>query len=311
MGLQDRDYYRRRGRSGTEGVSRLSINTWLIVINIAVFGLEMLMPRRVGLFPFETDALFDYGHFSTYMVTLHKGGGLEFWRFLTFQFLHSSPVHIGFNMLGLYVFGGMVEEHLGRKKYLAFYLTCGVFGAFTYLLLNAAGSLLPPGQHVPFLLIGDTRTPLIGASAGVLGTILACAYIAPDTQIQLMFPPIIVRIKILAYFYVIIAIITLFFGGGNAGGEAAHLGGAAAGYFFIRNSHLLRDFFDVFTDSRKQKARPNRPGFPPAGLSQRERDDLEKEVNRILDKARDQGVNSLTEAEKATLARDTDTRARP
>jgi membrane associated rhomboid family serine protease len=306
MGLHDRDYYRQQGRSGLGGVSSLSVNTWLIVINIAVFALQWTTSQSTG-----RDILRDLGYFSTDKVTLHQGGGLEFWRFLTFQFLHASPVHIGFNMLGLYVFGGMVEEHLGRKKYLAFYLTCGVFGAFTYLLLNAAGSIVGQGHHVPFLLFNDTKTPLIGASAGVLGIIMACAYIAPDTQIQMMFPPIVVRIKILAYFYVLIAILTLVFGGGNAGGEAAHLGGAAAGFFFIRNSHLLRDFFDVFNDSRKQKARPNRPGFPPVGLSQRERDELEKEVNRILDKARDQGVNSLTESEKATLARDTDRRARP
>ena len=298
MGMYDRDYYRHKGRSGIGGLSRLSVNTWIICINLAVFALQYLLYAQL-----HRDPLTELGHFSTYKVTL--GGGLEFWRFITFQFLHAGITHVGFNMLGLYVFGGMVEEYLGSKKYLAFYLTCGIFGAFTYLLLNLAGTIV--AHPFPFLIQNSVNTPLVGASAGVLGVIMACAYIAPDMQVQLMFPPVTVRVKLLAYFYVTIAVLSLFLHGSNAGGEAAHLGGAAAGFFFIRNSHLLRDFFDVFNDSRKQRARA-RPGFPSMTMSPREREEAEREVNRILDKVRTSGIDSLTEAEKATLRRDTDER---
>ncbi len=298
MGLYDRDYYRRGGRDRLGGISGLSVNTWIIIVNIVVFAMQYVILNATG-----QDRLTELGYFSTFKVSWE--GRLEFWRFLTFQFLHASPVHVGMNMLGLYVFGSMVEDQLGRKKYLAFYLTCGVFGAFMYLLLNAACYIV--GRPVPGLLFNDTKTPLIGASAGVLGVIMACAYIAPNVQVQLLFPPIPIRIKLLAYFYVGLAVLSLFFGGSNAGGEAAHLGGAAAGAFFIRNSHLLRDFFDVTTDSRKKRPGPARPRQDPTEL-RRQREDEEREVNRILDKVKAEGINSLTGAEKDVLARDTDAR---
>ncbi len=308
MGINDRDYSRRpTGRLGSHG---WSVNTWIIVVNVAIFALMAISPPINQLFG-------NVGYFSTSKVlwmkdpTTGAASGLEFWRFLTFQFLHAGPLHVAMNMFGLYVFGGMVEDFLGGKKYLAFYLTCGVFGGLMYLLLNAAGWTLD-SMHiaVPPFLFKDPNVPLVGASAGVFGVIMACAYIAPNLQVQLLFPPVPIRIRTLAYVYVGIALVTVVFGGHNAGGEASHLGGAAAGFFFIRNSHLLRDFFDVFRDSRKAgggggrgsgrakvQVRPGGPARKDAG-----------DVDRILDKVRAQGIQSLTSAEKAVLARDTESR---
>jgi membrane associated rhomboid family serine protease len=281
-----------------------SVNTWIIVVNLAVFGVEWLLPR-VG------QPLLDLGHFSTYTVSW--AGGLQFWRFLTFQFLHAGPSHVLFNMLGLYVFGGEVEQQLGRQKYLAFYLTCGIFGAFMYLLLNALGLAFfsnAAGGFVPGLLVNDPKMPLIGASAGVLGVIMACAYIAPNMVIQLMFPPISLRTKTLAYIYLGISVFVLVTGRfGNAGGEAAHLGGALAGAFFIRNSHLLRDFFDVFTDSRKPKRpAPARTFREDLSRSRQQREEEEREFNRILDKVKTGGTASLSDSERAVLSRETEIR---
>lgn len=304
MALYDREYYRGE-QGGFRSLSRFSVNTWIIIVNVAIFVLMAMMPG------FHSFAL-EHGHFSTYEVLWHRNpngtaGGLEFWRFLTFQFLHAGPMHLAFNMLGLYIFGGMVEEQLGRKKYLAFYLTCGIFGGLMYLLLNLGGNLLGymGVSRVPGLLFSDPKVPLIGASAGVFGVIMACAYIAPTLQVLafFVFP---MRLKTMAYLYVGIALVSLLMGARNAGGEAAHLGGAIAGAFFIRNSHLLRDFFDVFRDSRKV-GRPGpakRPGNPPPGR----RDRNEDEVDRILAKVHRQGIHSLTEAEKAALARDTESK---
>ncbi|HVU64785.1 MAG TPA: rhomboid family intramembrane serine protease, partial [Phycisphaerales bacterium] len=73
-----------------------------------------------------------FGHFSTGKAFFE----FQVWRFLTFQFLHANIPHIVFNMLGLWFVGGLVEEYLGRKRYLAFYLACGFFGAVGYLILN-------------------------------------------------------------------------------------------------------------------------------------------------------------------------------
>ncbi|MCC6661272.1 MAG: rhomboid family intramembrane serine protease [Phycisphaerales bacterium] len=233
------------------------------------------------------DPLTAWGHFSTNLAFLH----LEVWRFITFQFLHSGFTHILFNMFGLFVFGGMVEQALGSKRYVAFYLVCGVFGAISYMVLNLLGQT---GLHLPGLLFEETYMPLVGASAGVFGVIIACAYIAPNAVVQLLFPPIPLRLKWFAYGYVALAAWNLFWNnrnpGSNAGGDAAHLGGAAAGFFFIRNSHLLRDFFDIVGDSR----RPGRAGAGDAGR---------QEIDRILSKVSTQGLQSLSDAEKTTLRR--------
>lgn len=243
-----------------------------------------------------------YGHFSTF-TGFQK---LEVWRLVTFQFLHAGPMHIFFNMLGLWVFGPIVENRLGGKRYLAFYLTCGIFGGLTYLFLNLVGKIVilnAPGLNfIPGLLFHDTTVPLVGASAGVFGVIMACAKIEPNTVVQLLFPPIPLKLRWMAYIYFIMAAANLLFGGNNAGGDAAHIGGAIAGFFFIRNSHLLMDFFDVFGDSRPGKAKPSRSRAPGnAGPTAREN----AEVDRILAKVATQGLHSLTEDEKATLARST------
>jgi membrane associated rhomboid family serine protease len=226
-----------------------------------------------------------WGHFSTARGFF----GIEIWRFITFQFLHANISHILFNMFGLWVFGGMVEQYLGSKRYLAFYLTCGIFGAVSYLILNSLGSAFP-SYRIPGVLPDSIYTPLIGASAGVFGVIMACAYIAPSAIVMLLFPPIPLKLKWMAYGYLAIAAWNLLRGGANAGGDAAHVGGAIAGAFFIRRAHLLRDFFDVFG--------PRRAG---AGGRAAATNVPQAELDRILAKVAQQGLRSLTESEKRTL----------
>ena len=244
------------------------------------------------------DAIGKYGHFSTaealfYYTQSPQGGttlhlSLEVWRLVTFQFLHANFTHVFFNMFGLFIFGGMVEQYLGKKKYLAFYLICGIFGGLAYLVLNAIG-----------FLVDDLRTPLIGASAGVFGVIMACAFIAPNMMIQLLIPPIPLKMKWFAYGYVAIAAFGLLTMSDNAGGEAAHLGGAAAGYFFIRNSHYLRDFFDVFGNSNEPGGRGKRK--KPRGRPGQARKPSEDEVDRVLQKVGEKGLHSLSSKEKKVL----------
>jgi len=366
MGIYDREYvFRKPARMGRPGL--FSVNTWIILVNAAVFfggfmfkslsvpvyvdtrvadasvpvGVRLepagpyLSVRGAGAgspaatkevhtpgtqlaralvradtkqtvdgvavyrveFPFHA-----YGHFSTY--TLFK---LEVWRAITFQFLHASITHLLFNMLGLYFFGSMVEQYLGSKRYLAFYLVCGIAGALAYLGLNVAGYVTLEffgSEKIPGLLYNASTTPLVGASAGVFGVIMACAFISPNSIVQLIFPPIPMKLRTMAFVYVGIAVLTVLFGGHNAGGEAAHLGGAVAGFFLIRRPHLLRDFFDVFTDSRKKgPERPPevraRPSNPPI---------RDEEVDRILAKVSAEGLHSLTASEREALRRASESR---
>lgn len=229
-----------------------------------------------------------WGHFSTFKAF----GQFEIWRFVTFQFLHFGWTHLAFNLIGLWSFGPDVEEYLGRKRYLALYLVCGVFGALAYLLLNGLGNLFPT-VHIPGLLFHDTRTPLVGASAGIFGIMLAAAFVVPQRVIDLLFV-IPIRIKPAVYLFFGLALINLLFGTQNAGGEAAHVGGALAGYYFIRHMYHLRDFFDFFGPAEKDAKK--------VALLPIDQD----EVDRILAKIHQHGDASLDDDERATLKRATD-----
>lgn len=233
-----------------------------------------------------------YGHFS-----LLKGFlGFEVWRVVTYQFLHVDFMHLFFNMFGLFIFGGMVEQYLGRKKFLSFYLICGISGGLLYLLIVGIREM---GVPLPGTLNATTMgTPLIGASAGVFGVIVACARLQPDARVMLIFPPIPMKLKWMAYGYVGIATYNLISGGNNAGGDAAHIGGAIAGFFFIRNIHLLRDFLD-FGFGPKPKVTGTKPSRPRAG----KRDKLQEQADRVLDKVSREGLHNLTPKEKKILER--------
>ncbi len=359
MGIYDRDYARpdgpgnSRGRGGPAAWSApggplgrlrfLSVNTWIIAINIVVFlivgltgqaarpvflertftvenvpaqfaeGNEFLPVRNapslvtrplidpqtgavIGRALYQLmDPLKEWGHFSTDRGFFK----LEVWRLVTFQFLHAGILHIGFNMLGLYFFGPLVEQYLGRKRYAAFYLMCGICGGLAYLALNLIGAV---GISLPGALDVQTTTPLVGASAGVFGIIMACAFIAPTVTVQLLFPPIPMKMRTMAYLFVGLAALNLFFFQGvNQGGDAAHMGGAIAGYFFIRRPHLLRDFFDVLGPKKSgggpasvHAKKPVLRGGTRAGAT-------DAEVDRVLDKVRAEGLGSLTDAEKRVL----------
>lgn len=224
--------------------------------------------------------------------------GFEFWRFFGYQFLHADVMHLALNMFGLYIFGPIVEEYLRGKRYLAFYLLCGLFGAVLYMLLNAGGIAMHslfPGARVPPFLPDSPFTPLIGASASIYGVILAAAYLAPNDVVLVLYV-LPMRLRTLAYVLIAIAVGSIVFRGSNAGGEAAHLGGAIAGAWFIRHTAQLHGFFDFLGRadpwSRSAKERRARKASRPIAAA---------EVDRILAKIKDKGMGSLTNAERRAL----------
>jgi hypothetical protein len=139
---------------------------------------------------------------------------------------------------------------------------------------------------LPALLFDDPFMPLIGASAGVFGVLMAAAYIAPRALVDVMFV-IPMRLRTAVYIFLGLAALNLLRGGNNAGGDAAHVGGALAGAFLIRRPHLLRDFFDLMGDSRKGKKLGAR----------------EMEVDAILRKVHEHGLESLNPSEREMLRR--------
>lgn len=252
MAWTDRDYshednYRIGRRPPVFGAMRMwSVTTWLIALNVAVFVIDGILAQsglgyRVGLSmwgPLEV-----WGYFSADQAIFH----LQLWRFITFQFLHASIGHLFMNMLALYFFGPMVESYLRSRRYLIFYLLCGMAGGVAYLLMWQV-----------HLLITASWVPLVGASAGIFGVLIAAARVAPDTTVMLLFPPIPMRLKVMVWIFIGLAAYTVLTQGHNAGGEAAHLGGAAAGFLLMQYPRAL-NWIDPLSWRKKRPSPWNTP----------------------------------------------------
>jgi membrane associated rhomboid family serine protease len=239
MGIADRDYTRAKydasqAQRAMGAVHVWSVTTWLIVINVAMYfiadmiiGVVTLPDGRQASYPI----IKQLGAFTVADAVYR----LQLWRFITFQFLHGNLEHILFNMFTLYMFGGLIEQYLGRRRFLAFYLICGIGGAALYVILTSLGFF---GAS-----IRATVAPLVGASAGIFGLLVAAARIVPNETI-LLYGSIPVKLRTFAYVMLGLAVFTIFSRGFNAGGEAAHLGGAVVGYFLIGRPELL-NFFEL------------------------------------------------------------------
>ena len=251
MGIYDRDYYRSSAPPRFGRFPVMSVTMWLIVINFAValidsvlwhtlkIGYELRLPWAVLYFP----PLEWWGHFSVQLAIFQ----VQLWRFLTFQFLHAGLMHLVLNMLMLYFFGPLVEAYLGRRRFLVFYLVCGIAGPVGYMLLWALSS--PSTMN----LIQTSWVPLVGASAGLFGILIAAAQIAPDATV-LVWGILPMKLRALAWVTLGFAVYVVFTGGHNAGGEAAHLGGAVLGWLLIRNPHWLN--FIEFAGGRRRGQLP-------------------------------------------------------
>ncbi len=275
MGLYDRDYTQPESRRQYRSLSSVRFNLphttpvvkWLLIANIAIFlpGVFSLHIRRF----LETWFAITPGSPWT---------ALELWRLVTYQFLHDmgSPWHIFFNMLVLCFFGPPLERYMGSRRFLPFYLLCGVAGGLFYMGLTAV-HFLAPGT-------------LLGASGSILGVLAACAILFPNSVIFLFIVPVPIRVGAIAF--AIMFLVTLVTRGPNAGGEAAHLAGMATGAGYV----LLQPMWDRFLLRMRSGSWEKR-------IEEGRR--LQIEVDRILAKVHRAGLHSLTRREKAALKRAT------
>src|SRR4051794_20619820 len=133
MGIADRDYTRANYEPGQAqravGAMRMwSVTTWLLAINIAVFVLNNVLSQERALIDTQTREIIKYVRFWDIYGAFNIVEGIyrfQIWRFITFQFLHFDFTHLLFNMFTLYMFGTLIEQYLGRRRFLAFYLLSG------------------------------------------------------------------------------------------------------------------------------------------------------------------------------------------
>jgi len=146
------------------------------------------------------------------------GAGFEFWQVFTSAFLHGSPLHLGANMLGVWMFGRDIEGAIGSPRFIRLYLVSVLAAAVTQLIAAGFG---PP-------------VPTVGASGGLFGLLAAYAMLFPRRRVMLLFPPIPMPAPVFVMLY---AAFELYAGitGTQAGvAHFAHLGGLAGGFTLLR-----------------------------------------------------------------------------
>jgi len=227
------------------------------------------------------------------------------WTVFTYMFVHLDLMHILFNMLWLFFFGGMFLRWFSPRQLGGLYIIGGLFGALFYALFY---NLLPA-------FIGVDAT-LIGASASILALGIAVAFYRPDEPVSLFLLGTI-KLKWLAIAMVVMDVLSL--NGSNAGGSVAHLGGTVAGLLFgltLRQNMditkwinpLLDGVANLFRPRPKMKVTYQRSKSEKTNkapdVDQEYRDKKKAEMDRldtILDKIKQSGYDSLTAQEKQQL----------
>jgi membrane associated rhomboid family serine protease len=227
--------YRSRSRMGvfyTPGFP--PVVKWLLISNSAVFILAFFS-KLLGI-----GRAFDYLALTPSAVVRD----FYVWQVATYMFLHAGIWHLVWNMLALWMFGAELEQLWGARRFLNFYMVCGIGAGVCVVLVNYA--LLPLGH-------GDIIDPTVGASGAIFGLLMAYAVLFPNRTI-LFWMIIPMQVK---WFVLIIGVVTFMmsFQGGSGISTIAHLGGLLVGWLWLKTP--------------RRTARGAAPSFNPLGSVQR------------------------------------------
>jgi membrane associated rhomboid family serine protease len=187
------------------------------------------------------------------------------------MFLHGGFFHLLINMFVLWFFGREVEFFIGPRYFTRLYFIAGLTGAALQMAF-----------------CWNTDASVVGASAGVLGCVIAFATMFPDREVTLLLF-FIIPVRMKAKFLALIAIgfdVVALMSGMDAGvAHLAHLGGAGFGYLYVRHLGYGKP---VRLPRLRRKPKPSG-------------DFISEEVDPILDKISREGMQSLTERERRIL----------
>jgi membrane associated rhomboid family serine protease len=177
----------------------------LIIINAIVFVAQLVFDKTNGQTAWLTNRLalysIDTGLFEPYQLVTH-------------MFAHAGFFHILFNMYALWLFGAVLERSWGPKKFLIFYIVCGLAAALAQMFFVPQGAA-------------------IGASGAVMGLLAAFAYTYPNIEFFILPIPFPIKAKYLAAIYAAIDIFGGFSGAGDNVAHFAHLGGLVMGFILV------------------------------------------------------------------------------
>lgn len=273
--------------------------TKLILVNVAVFLVVLVfiiisaVTRSNFLLSYTSEWFampYDWYKLLTHPYTL-----------ITNIFLHMEPMHLFWNMIGLYWFGTIFGDLAGDRRVLPLYLYSGI-----------AGSILSLGGYYALQHLFPGAQTLNGASGAVMAMLFAAATLSPDYKVVLFLIGR-VSIKYIAFFYAVIDLVGMS-GPINAGGHIAHIGGALFGWLYVVQLRRGRDLgagFNRFIDKLKAPKRKEptkvRVAYrrehvnPSVEFNQMSASERQRRIDEILDKISKSGYESLSKEEKDIL----------
>lgn len=258
------------------------------------------------------------------------------WQLVSYMFLHGSLTHLFFNMFSLWMFGGLIERRLGAKRFLTYWMVCGigagicqefwqtgqyfVEGLNNYPMVNTGSAIISMGDYL-------NLWTTIGASGACYGVLLAFGMLFPNERIMLLLPPIPMKAKYFVAGYAAIELISAYASNDNVA-HFAHLGGMLFGWLLLRywrTSRSRRPAANGWTrwnepprtpslweriTSRLRNRRTEQPGNAHHTATRQNDYDYnirrrqeEQRMDELLDKIRQSGYDSLTQEEKQELFR--------
>ena len=225
-------YYYNYNNSGNRGgflsnVPKVTKN--LLYINVIVF-LATFISEQVMHSDIMTRA------FALFYPASHF---FKWWQPFTYMFMHGGFWHILFNMYTLVMFGCVVERMIGEKKFLAFYIICGLGAAAAQIGTQAMQAAsyangIELGAQAAIRNYGILlNSPTVGASGAIYGILIAFAMLFPESKMTLIFPLITLSAKWMVVVFAAIELLTGASGAVTGVAHFAHLGGMLIGWLLI------------------------------------------------------------------------------
>lgn len=253
-------------------------------------------------------------------------------QLFTYMFMHGGFTHLFFNMFALWMFGCVIENTLGQKRFVIYYIVCGVGAGLIQELAQLGEFYAMAYDQIPYFSLSGTMQlahnssavlsmwTTVGASGAIYGILLAFGMLYPNERIFIFPLPVPIKGKWFVVIYIVIELFSAFGTSGSGVAHFAHLGGMLFGFLLLRywrshpgpgsfGSSGGRRFFEGLKRRWEQRKDRSADMAEPHGGRQGESDwDYnarkkagEDEIDRILDKIKRSGYDSLTEKEKQRL----------
>ena len=268
----------------------------------------------------------------TSLLGLHffLASDFHIYQFVTYMFLHGGLTHIFFNMFALWMFGNVIEQVWGPKKFIFYYICCGIGAGFVQEVVQYGTYMYEGLAAYQYVNTGSVQMTTdayinlwttIGASGAVYGILLAFGMIFPNERLFIIPFPFPIKAKWLIVGYIAIELFSAMSAPGDGVAHMAHLGGMLFGWILIRywknhpdsSQRFGRsngmEFFDRMKRKFDERQHASRMKAEHTDNPRRETDEEynarqhknQEEIDAILDKIRKSGYDSLTKEEKQKL----------